>query len=81
MPYISESRKDAIDRGHMLPSEIGDLTYLFYRESLHYMNRKGESFTNYAHVIGALACTALELYRRRVAVYEEVKRSENGDVA
>jgi len=30
MPYIDESEREAIDKGSVLPSSSGQLTYLFY---------------------------------------------------
>lgn len=78
MPHIDKTIKDAIDNGHMKASEAGHLTYVFYKEGLQYMNRKGESYSNYCHVIGSLICAGLELYRRKIALYEDKKIAENG---
>ncbi len=78
MPHINESLKNALDGNHIKPSEAGHLTYVFYREGLQYMNRKGESFSNYCHVIGALVCAGLELYRRKISPYEEKAIAKNG---
>lgn len=78
MPHIDKSLKDALDGEHIRASEAGHLTYKFYKEGLQYMARKGESYSNYCHVIGSLVCTALELYRRKVAPYEDRKIAENG---
>ncbi len=40
----------------------------------------GESYSNYADVIGTLECAKLELYRRWVADYEDKAIAKNGDV-
>jgi hypothetical protein len=58
----------------------GDLNYIFTKIINHYMNRKGEKYQHYNDVIGALEACKLELYRRRVAPYEDKKITENGDV-
>jgi len=41
----------------------------------------GESYSNYADVIGTLECAKLELYRRWVADYEDKAIQKNGDLA
>jgi hypothetical protein len=40
----------------------------------------GESYSNYADVIGTLECAKLELYRRWVAEYEDKAIKKNGDL-
>ena len=40
----------------------------------------GESYSNYADVIGTLECAKLELYRRWVADYEDKAIAKNGDL-
>ena len=40
----------------------------------------GESYSNYADVIGTLESAKLELYRRWVAAYEDTAIAKNGDV-
>ena len=40
----------------------------------------GESYSNYADVIGTLECSKLELYRRWVADYEDKAIEKNGDL-
>ena len=41
---------------------------------------KGESYSNYAECIAALECAKIELYRRKIAPYEDKKIEENGDI-
>ncbi len=43
-------------------------------------NPAGESYSNYADVIGTLECAKLEVYRRWVAAYEDKAIEKNGDV-
>ncbi len=40
----------------------------------------GESYSNYADVIGTLECAKLELYRRWVADYEDKAIAKNSDL-
>ena len=39
-----------------------------------------ESYSNYADIIGALECAKLELYRRRLAPYEDTAINKHGDL-
>ncbi len=41
---------------------------------------RGESYSNYADVIGTLESAKLELYRRWVAEYEDKVIAKNGDL-
>ena len=41
---------------------------------------RGESYSNYADVIGTLESAKLELYRRWVAAYEDQAIAKNGDL-
>ncbi len=40
----------------------------------------GESYSNYADIIGTLECAKLELYRRWIADYEDKAIEKNGDL-
>jgi hypothetical protein len=78
MPHIEKGVMANIDDGRK-PMKQGDLTYVFYRESVNYIVRNGRSFSNYCIVMGALFCAALEFYRLKVARYEDEKIAENGE--
>ncbi len=58
----------------------GILNYLFTKIAHIYIDVKGENYQAYNDVIGALEGAKLELYRRRIALYEDKKIEENGDV-
>jgi hypothetical protein len=58
----------------------GELNFAFTVVSRSYLEDKGESYQTYNDIIGALEGCKLELYRRMVAPYEDVKIKENGDV-
>ena len=58
----------------------GELNYLITMLSHKYLNQKPESYQAYNDAIGALEGCKLELYRRHVSLYEDIKIKENGDV-
>ena len=37
-------------------------------------------YSEYNRAVGVLECVKLELYRRRIAVYEDIKKNMQGDV-
>jgi hypothetical protein len=39
-----------------------------------------ESYAVYNRLVGILECVKLEIYRRKIAKFEDEKRKENGDV-
>ena len=41
---------------------------------------EGESYSDYADVVGTLECAKLELYRRWIAAYEDLVIAKNGDL-
>ena len=67
-------------KNHQLPESAGELNYLFTRLALQYVKAKGESYQVYNDVMGALEAAKHELYRCKIAEYENKKRAENGDV-
>lgn len=58
----------------------GEINFLITSLLDEYIHRVGLSYATLNGAIGALECCKLELYRRLVATYEEVKIKENGDV-
>lgn len=93
MPYISQELRERLDPLiEELSSKIGNLcepkdkptsepdgmlNYVFTR-LLHDLPRR--NYTWLERAIGILECCKLELYRREVAPYEDMKAAENGDV-
>jgi hypothetical protein len=78
MPYIKNMRRELIDAGDR-PESAGELNYKLTKILLDYL---GPDF-NYQRIndaVGALECCKMELYRRLVAPYEDVKIASNGDV-
>lgn len=45
-----------------------------------YLDRTRRDYQHYNEVIGVLECAKLEMYRRCVAGYEDMKINVNGDV-
>ena len=79
MPYITQDLRDDIDSG-AIPQTAGELNYLLTVTALEYLREKGESYAAYNDVLGALEGCKLELYRRRIAPYEDFKMELNGEV-
>lgn len=78
MPYIVKERREALNTS--APQNAGELNYLFTFFSLLYLAEKGEKYQTYNDIIGALEGCKQELYRRKVALYEDKKILSNGDV-
>jgi len=84
-PYI-----DSIDRAMLActdacqrrePETPGELNYIITDECLKYLTRFNKpGYEELNEVIGVLECAKLEMYRRRVAIYEDKKKEANGDV-
>lgn len=77
MPYIVKKERTI---ARFAPNSSGELNYAITVLVLEYMKRKGEKYQNYNDCLGALEGCKLELYRRRIADYENKKANENGDV-
>lgn len=79
MPYIPDNQRRMAWK---YPNTVGELTYSLYLDCVRYLERQGNGlrFQDFAEVLGALEAAKLELYRRRVAPYEDIKLQENGDV-
>ena len=85
MPYIKGNRRAALrvlsDRFNHEPIEsAGELNYILTLILHTYRQHHTESYQTYNDMIGALESAKLELYRRSVALYEDTKIKENGDV-
>ena len=81
MPYIKgEDRKKLAFRDNRHPENAGELNYLFTKLALQYIVDKGKKYQHYNDIIGALEGCKLELYRRSIVPYENMKIIENGDV-
>ena len=90
MPYIKKSERKKFSKVFELLGEVfdahgvtpGDLNYLFTIISAFYIEFKGQNYTHYNDIVGALENCKLELYRRKISKYEDTKieNPENGDI-
>ncbi len=80
MPYIKQDRRDNLLDLVSVPENAGDLNYFITMACLGYVRYHGENYQRYNDVMGVLAGVQQELYRRRIAPYEDEKIKENGDV-
>jgi hypothetical protein len=64
-----------------IPENPSELDYAITRLLNGHLQRKERlAYAELNEAIGALECAKLELYRRKVAPYEDGKIAENGDV-
>ena len=85
MPYLDEQSKSLLKPLTSAINETpafnaGELNYLFTMLSKRYLEQHGESYQRYNDLLGALEGCKLELYRRKVSIYEQEKIKINGDV-
>lgn len=78
MPYIKQSdRSELIYRN---PENAGELNFAIHLMLEDYLIKKEESYQTYNDMMGVLAGVQAELYRRKIAPYEDKKAEENGDI-
>lgn len=70
----------ALDPDHEFDAPEMRNLYLYINEWLTIGDFPGSENTVKASVNGTLLCVILELYRRKIALYEDLKIEENGDV-
>jgi len=85
MPYIENARRCILngERIDQVTDEIdspGELVYVLYRIANDYSEQRTPRFMSYLEAWGGLKIAAAELYRRKVAPYEDEKIEENGDI-
>lgn len=77
MPYISPASRT----GPVSPAaSIGELNYRICKEVIAYLENHHISYAVYNEIIGVLECAKLEVYRRKVAPYEDTAIAKNGDI-
>lgn len=81
MPYILKIVRDRLKRGKP-PSmkDVGELNYELTLKAIQFFNDHGRSYATYNSIVGAFECAKLELYRRMITPYENLKQLENGDI-
>lgn len=87
MPYISQEKRLALGGWAEFfegcieerRPDTGELNYLITK-LMHTWLGTTPNYADYNEAIGTLECAKLELYRRGVAPYEDLKIAANGDV-
>ena len=79
MPYIKQDKRQILDP-LCYPENAGELNYVITTLILKYLNTHSQCYQKYNDVLGALEGAKLELYRRVISPYEDIKIKENGDV-
>ncbi len=83
MPYIEKEKRKHLKiwyESTPAPRSAGELNFVFTQVIQDYLEANKESYQTYNDIMGALEGTKLELYRRKIAPYEDKKIKENGDV-
>lgn len=80
MPYIKQEARIVLEDEARKASNAGELNYKITMLLRSYVAMKGEGYQTYNDIMGALEGAKLEIYRRRIARYEDDKITENGDV-
>ncbi len=85
MPYIKQEDRDDLDgclnalgRKSFI-GNVGELNYAITKLCLGYLGPQPR-YIDFNDVLGVLTAVTQELYRRKVAPYEDKKIIENGDV-
>jgi hypothetical protein len=79
MPYIPTEKRKQLLEGR-IPITSGELNYMVTQMCRGYIAMKGEGYQTYNDIMGVLEGAKMEMYRRKIAPYEDKKMSENGDV-
>lgn len=80
MPYIDQNVRDELNFQGATPKFPGELNYKISILLDQYIADCGLNYTVLNEVIGVLECAKMEIYRRVVAPYEDVKLCDNGEV-
>jgi len=87
MPYINQHLREKytsglsfLYEGMMKGMTAGELNYVITSITNEFIKENGISYGTFNDVVGVLECVKQELYRRRMAPYEEKKIKENGDL-
>jgi hypothetical protein len=75
MPYIKEEKR----KKNLKPETPGELNYAITRLVSSYLGTN-PNYNKFNDAIGAIESAKLEMYRRLIVPYEDLKRVENGDL-
>ena len=82
MPYIKQEQRSKL-AGVLQPllnMEFSDGEMNYIITSFVDVQLCGRNYEHYERAVGLLECVKQEIYRRRVAIYEDEKCKENGEV-
>ena len=81
MPYIPQEDRHAINEvvDRLKLANVGELNYAITRIVINFLGF-APSYAIYNAAVGVLECAKMELYRRRITEYEDMKRRHSGDV-
>lgn len=77
MPYIDKN--DRPDAWEGILKDSGALNYTIHQTINEYFEQNGRNYQTMNDVVGVLECAKMELYRRIISDYEDIKIRENGD--
>ena len=79
MPYIPKKRREEIDSGE-IPLNAGELNYKLTMACIEYIRNNPKGYQIYNDIMGALEGCKIELYRKHISIYEDIKINQNGDI-
>ena len=79
MPYIPKSEKKKVDQDNLIVN-AGQFNYALHQVIDIYFKQNDFNYQSCNDIIGAMECAKMELYRRLLALYEDKKILQNGDV-
>lgn len=80
LPYIPLGRENLRPHSNFQAMGPGELNFQISSLIGEYLKAYGESYAVFNDIVGVLECAKMELWRRKVGPYEQVKLEENGDV-
>jgi hypothetical protein len=90
MPYIKQEDRGQYDATvnsivHSLALQNrddigGHINYIISSLASKLVSTLGERYATYEKIVGSLECAKLELYRKKIAPYEEQAIKKNGDL-
>lgn len=81
MPYIEPFAREVAEGNPTTPGELNFAIHkLIQRWLRHEAQYKALDYATWNTLMGVLECVKQEIYRRKIAPYEEAKLAKNGDV-
>ncbi len=92
MPYIKNSDRELYDKevnelvekltkgDYNVAPVVGDVNYIVSSIIWNVFRKVGPSYTLGNNLVGVLECVKQEFYRRQLAIHEDKKILENGDI-